>query len=230
MWPSRGRAMRTLVLCLTIALGSIRTVAADPITLSGRGVVTSLGDEEDVCVSCAMGLLGFSFGVGDSLSFTLSFQQPATELGPGDPTFSAFDLGSGTFTLNGGQFTSPITNVRGEIFNTAGGPFQIADSLSLFANHLSDASPRIGLAVSGEDLVGNWLMTDQWPTDVAATLTRAPSARAYLFIPQSEHGTIATLGSLELTQTPTIPEPATIALVALGLVGLGARRWRQRKA
>jgi hypothetical protein len=55
--------MRTFVLCLTIALGFIRTAAADPITLSGSGVVTSLGDEEDVCVSCAMGVLGFSFGV-----------------------------------------------------------------------------------------------------------------------------------------------------------------------
>jgi hypothetical protein len=54
--------MRTLVLCLTIGLGSIRTAAADPIMLSGSGVVTSLGDEEDVCVRCAMGVLGFSFG------------------------------------------------------------------------------------------------------------------------------------------------------------------------
>jgi hypothetical protein len=68
--------MRTLVLCLTIGLGSIRTAAADPILLSGSGVVTSLGDEEDVCVSCAMGVLGFSFGVGDSLRFQLEL--PAT--------------------------------------------------------------------------------------------------------------------------------------------------------
>jgi hypothetical protein len=34
-------------------------------------------------------------------------------------------------------------------------------------------------------------------------------------------------GSLELT--PTVPEPATITLLGLGLASMGARRWRQRK-
>lgn len=33
---------------------------AEPITLSGNGFVASLCDEEDVCVSCAMGVLGFA--------------------------------------------------------------------------------------------------------------------------------------------------------------------------
>jgi hypothetical protein len=169
--------------------------------------------------------------VGDSLSFSLSFQQPSADFAPDDPTFGPYDLGSGTFTLNGGQFTTPIAKSRAQILNTAGGPFLIADELALVGNPLGEALPsRIGVGLSGDDFIGNWLTTDQWPADVAATLIAAPSSRLWLFDRNAEHGTFATLGNLELTQVPKTPEPTTIGLVGAGLVGLGARRWRQRKA
>jgi hypothetical protein len=202
---------------------------ADPVTVSGSGIVTSLGSEEDVCVSCAMGVLGFSFGVGDSLSFSVSFQEPSADLAPGDPTLGAYELGSGTFTLAGGKFTTP-TLAGAQILNTAGGPGLVADEFLLAANPPGGALPaRIGVVLYGVDFVGSWLTMDRWPTDVAATLNAAPFNAVWLFDRAAEHGTFATLGNVQFTQVPApIPEPATMALLGMGLAAMAAERWRKR--
>jgi hypothetical protein len=36
--------------------------------------------------------------------------------------------------------------------------------------------------------------------------------------------------SVDYTAPAPVPEPASLTLLGLGLAGLGARRWRQRKA
>jgi hypothetical protein len=86
------------IVAFAVLLTAARSVLlyADPLTLSGSGVVTHvIGDE--VCISCVTDVLGFSFGVGDVLSFSLTFE-PSADLVP-DPTVGAYDLGSGTLTL-----------------------------------------------------------------------------------------------------------------------------------
>jgi hypothetical protein len=219
------RAHIAVVGVLFLAAGA-SSLSASPVTISGSGIVTSLGDPEDVCVPCAMEVLGFSFDVGDTLTFSLSFETPSADQAPGDPTFGSYDLGSGMFTLDGGKFTTPALT-GAQILNTPGpaGPFEIADELSIAAN--SPGQPqlrRIGLGLSGSDTVGNWLTTDQWPADVAATLNAAPVNTVWLFDNIAEHGTFARLGDVHFTQTTSVPEPLTIVLVGTGLAGIGARR------
>jgi len=214
---------------LLLAAGPAQ-VSADPVIVSGNGVVTSLGNEEDVCVSCAMAVLGFSFGVGDALSFNLSFE-PSADLAPGVPGFGVYDLGSGTFTLVGsGTFTTPTVNNAQILDSDApAGPFEIADEILLAANNPgADIQARIGVVLYGSDVAGTWLSTDQFPAHLAATLNAAPMSAVWLFDRAAEHGTFARLGNVRFTQQSPVPEPATIALVTMGLAGLGARRWRRR--
>ena len=91
--------------------------SADPITLSGTGVVTSLPSPDDACVSCATHVLGCSFGVRDLLTFTVSVQTLTADLARSDLAFGASELGSGTFTLTGGEYTATAPVVA-QMFNT----------------------------------------------------------------------------------------------------------------
>lgn len=206
---------------------------ADAITVSGSGGVRSLGgsDPEDVCVPCAMEVLGFSFAVGDSLAFSLSFQAPT-----GDHTWPN-GLGSGMLTLAGagGSFTKSIV-ASAQILNTAGParPSTIADEILISAGSGGrspgeDPAARIGIVLYGSDFVGTWLTTNSWPADVAAALNAAPFSAVWLFDSAAEHGLFAVLGDVRFTQTPApVPEPSTVTLLGVGAAIVGVRRWRQR--
>jgi hypothetical protein len=220
------RAHIAVVGVLFLAAGA-SSLSASPVTISGSGIVTSLGNPEDVCVPCAMEVLGFSFDLGDTLTFSLTFERPSADQAPGDPTLGSYDLGSGAFMVSdGGTFTTPALT-GAQILNTPGpaGPFEIADELLIVAN--SPGQPqlrRIGLGLEGSDIIGNWLTTDQWPADVAATLNAAPANTVWLFDNIAEHGTFARLSDVHFTQTTSVPEPLTIVLVGMGLAGIGTRR------
>jgi hypothetical protein len=53
------------------------------------------------------------------------------------------------------------------------------------------------------------------------------TSRAYIF---SDVVNADTLGLVTQFEATPVPEPATLLLLALGLAGLGVRRWRQRQA
>lgn len=178
-------------------------------------------------------ILGTQFSVGDSMSATLTYDAAT----PKEPSLiltrglylnaiigGSYSVGSYAGTVVGGNINvdndDPVFHDGITYRGFASGPAIGSLTPELFGFILNDSAEAIldslALPLTTSDISG---FPDQaWGLSFGGALGTDPP------------GVFGILTSLELKERVTVPEPTTLALIALGLGGIGYRRHRSRKA
>ena len=173
------------------------------------------------------------FTAGDNFLITVSVESTTPDLEI-FPWTGHYMTGLFTFTSPGYSATSP--NALLYIFPEA------PDTFGIFA---SQAVGLTGASVNGESLGwinarledhdGNPFSTDALPTQLNSSTFEATALSIYFCTSFSGsltggtcHGPLELSGVVNTATMAAVPEPATFSLIALGLAGIGGKRWRQR--
>jgi hypothetical protein len=197
---------------------------AEPIILSGSGTF------DRVCGPCLQSLLDVTVAVGDPFTLSVSFDAVSGDSDP-DATIGNYDFGVGSVSLSAGNHTvtGPSGPVYGLIYHKR--PGFPEDFLNLLAPLAFGVEGSLSILGSDRGGRGDWLTSDAWPTDIAATLNAAPG-QYFISLYDPEGGVLAFGTSLHYTQAPApppvVPEPSTLLLLCTGALAAGVRRWRAR--
>ncbi len=176
--------------------------------------------EQDVIVS----------SIGDTTTFETSH---TAELGPGHPN-----------TLRTASRSQ--LNLSFELIYPA--TYSITGTSSLVSGAFEHTDLSVSLTQGGTDIFRNYQRSAGTPLVVGGTVgeaflgsatligsttgTLSPGIYSFFYSQsgsmQDIHPSATIHGDVNLTLTEVVPEPSTLALAAIGIVALAARRWRRR--
>jgi hypothetical protein len=165
--------------------------------------------------------LAFSVASAQSSPITVSRSFTASGFGAGAPVDPVTGSFSATFD-NAANVTDQTTNVSVSLDN-----FPVIGTPGLTYDQSFDLLTIGEIACGGDaiDVIYGLCSSDfGLKIDHAST---APTFSSFTYL-QSGAGLSLTFQGA-LTPVSAVPEPATLFLLGLGLTGMGARRWRQRK-
>ncbi len=192
---------------------------AVPITFSFSGTVTnyfydpSTGDT-----------FGGSVGVGTTFTGFYTFESTSPDWSPADPQYGGYHsvlLPYGMEATIGGNTVSGLSSdMLIDVWNTPGG-----DSYSAVALDFGFQSLGIQLSGGSSSIFDN----DSLPLSPPDIADFAEARFGYAVTDFFGPVVLSVVGTLtELTLVSTIPEPTSLALMSLGLIGLGFARRNKR--
>lgn len=170
--------------------------------------------------------------VGDAIVLDISLDRDASDRSATRPDRGSYDIDSSTLTMPGGSVMNDpaLSNGPGflEVSHGTGYFHLMLAPLSAFSGSFG-GEPALALFVglgtlrlSAEPPLEN--MDDSIPTDIDLEDFVVVEQPRELFVSGESSGAWIVLG--DIASLEVIPEPTTALLVALGLLGLGARRTR----
>jgi hypothetical protein len=203
------RSLLCVLTCCVIASAAPVAVAV-PITFSFTGIVTNVDSP-----------LAVEFSLGESVVGSYTFESTTADIDPGDPTTGHYDNAITAFTATFGGDYTVTQGLDNDIFVADGLPGN--DVYSLFLTN--PTAPTVAGLSLGALSIG--LIDTDSSVFSSDALPLTPPNLSDFEIDSS--GTIY-LGSpnqtmdFQLTSLTLVPEPTTLALATLGLVGIGYRR------